>query len=49
MRPLLERILRGEIDPSFIVTHRLPLSEAAVGFRMYRDKEDACEKVVLHA
>jgi threonine dehydrogenase-like Zn-dependent dehydrogenase len=49
MKPLLERIERGDIDPTFIITHRLPLSEAARGFRMFVDKKDNCEKVVLHA
>jgi threonine dehydrogenase-like Zn-dependent dehydrogenase len=49
LRPLLERIVNGDIDPSFIVTHRLPLSEAARGFEMFLNKEDDCEKVVLKA
>jgi threonine dehydrogenase-like Zn-dependent dehydrogenase len=49
MRPLLDRIERGEIDPSFVITHRLPLSEAARGFEMFVDKTDGCEKVVLQA
>jgi len=47
MRPLLERIQRGEIDPSFVVTHRLPLDQAPAAFKMFRDKEDECMKVVL--
>lgn len=47
MRPLLERIQNGEIDPSFIVTHTLTLNEAPRGFQMFRDKEDECVKVVL--
>jgi threonine dehydrogenase-like Zn-dependent dehydrogenase len=49
MKPLLERIERGDIDPTFIITHRLPLSEAPQGYRMFVDKQDNCEKVVLHA
>ena len=49
MRPLLERIERGELDPSFVVTHRLPLSEAAHGYDMFMNKLDGCEKVVLKA
>jgi threonine dehydrogenase-like Zn-dependent dehydrogenase len=49
MRPLLQRIQDGEIDPSFVITHRLPLSRAAEGFRMFLDKEDDCEKVILTA
>jgi len=47
LRPLLERINKGEIDPSFVVTHQLPLSEAARGYEMFRNKEDGCIKVVL--
>jgi threonine dehydrogenase-like Zn-dependent dehydrogenase len=49
MRPLLERIERGEIDPSFIITHRMPLADAAQGFEMFLHKRDNCEKVVLKA
>ena len=45
--PLLERIQAGEIDPSFVVTHHLPLEQALDGYRMFRDKEDECIKVVL--
>ena len=47
MRPLLERIQNGEIDPSFIITHRLPLDRAAEGFDLFMNKEDECLKVVL--
>jgi threonine dehydrogenase-like Zn-dependent dehydrogenase len=47
MQPLLERIQRGEIDPTFIITHRMPLDEAPRGYRMFLEKEDHCEKVVL--
>jgi threonine dehydrogenase-like Zn-dependent dehydrogenase len=47
MRPLLQRIQQGEIDPSFIITHRLPLERAADGFEMFTNKEDDCLKVVL--
>jgi threonine dehydrogenase-like Zn-dependent dehydrogenase len=47
MQPLLERIQNGEFDPSFVITHRLPLSEAPRGYEMFRNKLDNCEKVVL--
>jgi threonine dehydrogenase-like Zn-dependent dehydrogenase len=47
MRPLLERIQRGEIDPSFVVTHRLELDQAPEGYDMFLNKEDDCVKVVL--
>jgi threonine dehydrogenase-like Zn-dependent dehydrogenase len=49
MKPLLERIQRGEIDPSFVITHTLPLSEAPRGYDMFVNKSDNCEKVVLKA
>ena len=48
LKPLLERIVRGEIDPSFVITHRLALEEAPRGYDMFLHKEDACEKVVMH-
>jgi threonine dehydrogenase-like Zn-dependent dehydrogenase len=47
MRPLLERIARGEIDPTMVITHTLPLSEAPRGYEMFLNKRDNCEKVVL--
>jgi len=47
MEPLLERILGGEIDPSFVVTHRLPLEEAPRGYDLFKSKKDDCLKVVL--
>ena len=49
MRPLLERIERGEIDPSFVITHRMALSDAAQGYDLFLNKRDGCEKVVLKA
>jgi threonine dehydrogenase-like Zn-dependent dehydrogenase len=49
LRPLLERIERGEIDPSFVITHRLPLSAAAEGYDLFMNSRDDCEKVVLKA
>ena len=47
MRPLLQRIQNGEIDPSFVISHRLPLRDAPEGFRKFVNKEDNCLKVVL--
>lgn len=46
-RPLLERIEKGEIDASFVVTHHLSLDEAPDGYDIFRNKEDECIKVVL--
>jgi threonine dehydrogenase-like Zn-dependent dehydrogenase len=45
--PLLEKIQDGEIDPSFVITHRVPLDEAPSAYKMFRDKADECIKVVL--
>jgi threonine dehydrogenase-like Zn-dependent dehydrogenase len=47
MRPLLERIERGDIDPSFVITHHMSLDEAPEGFEMFSNKEDECLKIVL--
>ncbi len=49
MRPLLDRIQKGELDPTFVITHHLPLSDAPKGYEMFLNKEDHCEKVVLRA
>ena len=49
MRPLLERIQRGEIDPSFVITHRMRLSDAPRGYDMFLNKRDDCMKVVMAA
>jgi threonine dehydrogenase-like Zn-dependent dehydrogenase len=45
--PLLGRISSGEIDPSFIVTHRMPLEDAPRAFELFLNKQDDCLKVVL--
>jgi threonine dehydrogenase-like Zn-dependent dehydrogenase len=47
MKPLLERIEKGEIDPTRVITHRLPLSEAPHGYEIFKNKEEDCEKVIL--
>jgi threonine dehydrogenase-like Zn-dependent dehydrogenase len=47
MRPLLERIEKGDIDPSFVVSHRMSLRDAPSGYQMFNDKQDGCMKVVL--
>ncbi|MDB5319121.1 MAG: Alcohol dehydrogenase GroES domain protein [Phycisphaerales bacterium] len=44
---LLDHIRKGRIDPSFVVTHRMPLSEAAKGYEIFRFRKDGCIKVVL--
>lgn len=47
MRPLLEHIERKEIDPSFVITHRMNLSDAPKAYDIFANKEDNCIKVVL--
>jgi threonine dehydrogenase-like Zn-dependent dehydrogenase len=47
LRPLLERIENGEIDPSFVVSHHLSLDDAPKGYEMFKHKQDNCTKVVL--
>ena len=47
LQPLLEVIEKGEIDPTRIITHRLPLEQAPHGYEIFKKKQDGCEKVVL--
>src|SRR2546425_2106575 len=47
MRPLLERIRRGDIDPSFVISHKFSLDEAPRAYQMFREKTDDCIKVVM--
>ena len=47
MQPLLERIQRGEIDSSFVISHRMTLADAGKGYDMFLHKRDDCTKVVL--
>ena len=44
---LLERIERNEIDPSFVITHRVGLDDAPEMYRTFREKQDGCVKVVM--
>jgi threonine dehydrogenase-like Zn-dependent dehydrogenase len=44
---LLKRIQEGQIDPSFVITHTVPLEEGPGMYKTFRDKEDGCIKVVL--
>ncbi len=47
LQPLLDRIDKGEIDPSFVITHKLSLEEGPAAYETFRDKKDGCIKVVL--
>jgi threonine dehydrogenase-like Zn-dependent dehydrogenase len=49
MKPLLDHIQNGDIDPSFVITHKMSLEDAAVGYDIFNHKEDDCLKVVLQA
>jgi threonine dehydrogenase-like Zn-dependent dehydrogenase len=44
---LMERIQNGDIDPSFVITHRMGLADAAKGYATFKHKDDGCIKVVL--
>lgn len=47
MRPLLERIQNGDIDPTVVITHRLALDDAPYGYDIFCNKQDDCIKIVL--
>jgi len=47
LRPLLERIQKNEIDPSFVITHRVNLADAPAAYETFKHKQDNCIKVVL--
>ena len=46
-KKLLGHVQSGEIDPSFVITHRMKLDDAPHGFAIFNNKEDDCIKVVL--
>jgi threonine dehydrogenase-like Zn-dependent dehydrogenase len=47
MKPLLDKVEAGEIDPSFVITHRVSIDDAPEMYKVFRDKQDHCTKVVL--
>ena len=47
LAPLLERIQKGEIDPSFVITHRVKLADAPAAYQTFKEKKDGCIKVVM--
>jgi threonine dehydrogenase-like Zn-dependent dehydrogenase len=49
LKPLLEHIQKGDIDPSFVISHPMQLDEAPKGFDLFLNKQDECMKVVLRA
>ena len=46
--PLLRKVQAGEIDPSFVITHRLKIEDCPCAYKTFRDKQDGCIKVVLN-
>jgi threonine dehydrogenase-like Zn-dependent dehydrogenase len=49
LRPLLERIERGDIDPTFVISHQMKLDEVARGYSMFNDKQDEVMKIIMKA
>jgi len=47
LKPLLEHIQNGDIDPSFVITHQMKLDEAPQGYETFKHKKDNCIKIVL--
>jgi threonine dehydrogenase-like Zn-dependent dehydrogenase len=47
LKPLLDLIEQGRIDPSFVISHHMALEDAPEGYKMFRDKQDECVKIVL--
>jgi threonine dehydrogenase-like Zn-dependent dehydrogenase len=47
LQPLLEHVQNGDIDPSFVITHRMDLDQAPEGYETFKNKQDDCVKVVL--
>ncbi|MCT7980752.1 zinc-dependent alcohol dehydrogenase [Laspinema olomoucense] len=48
LKPLLERIQKGDIDPTFVITHEMSLEEAPQGYEIFKHKRDNCIKIVLN-
>ncbi len=47
MPRMFEHLQRGELDTSFLITHRMSLEEAPRGYQMFKDKEDGCLRAVF--
>lgn len=48
LEPLLQLIIDGKIDPSFLITHRIGLEDGPEAYKKFRDKQDGCVKVVIN-
>ncbi|MGB7418747.1 MAG: glutathione-dependent formaldehyde dehydrogenase, partial [Erythrobacter sp.] len=47
IKPLLDKIEDGTLDTTFLISHRLPLEDAARGYKCFREEQDSWTKVVL--
>jgi len=47
MKPLLQRVEKGQIDPSYIISHRITLDQAPEMYKVWRDKKDGVTKIVI--
>jgi len=47
LKPLMQHIVNGDIDPTFIISHRMTLDEAPQGYKIFKEKKEDCTKVVL--
>jgi threonine dehydrogenase-like Zn-dependent dehydrogenase len=47
LKPLLEKIERGEVDPSFVISHRFALRQAAEAYNLFNRRDHGCTKVVM--
>ena len=48
LQKLTDHIQKGDIDPSFVITHRVSLEDGAAAYETFKKKEDGCIKVVMH-
>jgi threonine dehydrogenase-like Zn-dependent dehydrogenase len=48
LEPLMQKIVDGEIDPSFLITHKIGLEEGPDAYKMFQEKKDGCIKVVIN-
>ena len=47
MPRMLEHVQKGELDPSFLLTHRMPLEEGPRGYELFKEKEDGCVRAAF--
>ena len=47
LEPLLRKVEAGEIDSSFVITHKIALENASAAYKTFRDKKDGCIRVVI--